>query len=339
MEPLISVIVPIYGVEAYLHQCVDSLLTQTHKNLEIILVDDGSPDGCGAICDEYAAKDSRVRVIHKKNGGLSDARNAGIDVAQGEYIGFVDSDDWVMPDMYEYLLQGILGYQTDISYCGYVNVRTAWIDYRNEETDKVYTTETALNELFFDRLGNFAWNKLYKAELWQDVRFPVGKNFEDIRTTYKLFERASRIAILKEPKYYYRIREDSIMHDVSFINRWSVYTAIIDRYHEAVPRLPQYRAAMFRHVRNWYMHELSNEIVYRPELREGNMLLLQELAPFVAECKDVLAEELHIDKWERKKWDAFSEGTVTGCRKALRYHKKMENVRARKRKWKKILKL
>ena len=96
MEPLISVIVPVYGVEAYLNQCIDSILAQTHKNLEIILVDDGSPDRCPTICDEYARKDSRVRVIHKKNGGLSDARNAGLEIATGEYIGFVDSDDWIM---------------------------------------------------------------------------------------------------------------------------------------------------------------------------------------------------------------------------------------------------
>lgn len=339
MDPLISVIVPIYGVEAYLNQCLDSLLNQTYKNLEIILVDDGSPDGCPAICDEYATKDPRVRVIHKENGGLSDARNAGIDVAQGEYIGFVDSDDWVMPDMYEYLLQGVLGYQSEISYCGFVNVHDTWADYPNNQTDKVFTAETALNELFFDRLGNFAWNKLYKAELWEGIRFPVGKNFEDIRTTYKLFERASRIAILKEPKYYYRIRQGSIMHDSSLFNRWSVYTAIMERYKDIVPRMPQYRAALFRYIRNWYMHELSNEIVYKPELREGNLLLLQEMAPFVAECKDALAEELRINKWERKKWDAFSQGTVEGCKKTIRYHKKMEKAHARKRKWKSILKL
>ena len=274
MEPLISVIVPVYGVEAYLNQCIDSILAQTHKNLEIILVDDGSPDRCPTICDEYARKDSRVRVIHKKNGGLSDARNAGLEIATGEYIGFVDSDDWIMSDMFEYLLKGILGYEAEISYCGFVNVRKDWIDYQAMQMDVVYTTEMALNELFFDRLGNYAWNKLYKAELWKFIRFPIGRNFEDILTMYKIFEQAARITVLKEPKYYYHIRQGSIMHDDSFINRWSIYTAIIERYREATPRLPQYRAAMFRNVRNWYMHELSNEIVYRPEMREGNMLLL-----------------------------------------------------------------
>ena len=339
MEPLISVIVPIYQVEAYLRQCIDSILLQTHRNLDIILIDDGSPDGCPKICDEYAEKDNRIRVIHKENGGLSDARNAGLTIARGEYIGFVDSDDWIMPDMYEYLLQGICGYGADISYCGWVNIHETWVDYQNEQTDKVYTMETALNELFFDRLKNFSWNKLYKAELWEKVRFPKGRNFEDILTTYKLFERSARVAILKEPKYCYRIRQGSIMNEYGIANRWSIYTAIMDRYKEVVPRLPQYRAALFRHIRNWYMHELSSEIVYKPELREGTMMLLYEMAPFVADCKDGLAEELHLDKWERKKWNAFSEGTVNGCRKTLYYHRKMEKSWARKRRWKKILKL
>ena len=339
MEPLISVIVPIYQVEAYLCQCVDSILAQTHKNLEIILVDDGSKDRCPEICDKYVQKDDRIKVIHKMNGGLSDARNAGLEIATGDYIGFVDSDDWLMPDMFEYLLQGILGYGVDISYCNYINMHGTWMDHSNEQTDKVYTRETALNELFFDRLKNFAWNKLYKAELWQDVRFPFGRNFEDILTIYKVFEKAKRIAILKEAKYYYRIRNDGITREKGFLNRWSIYTAIIDRYKEIVPRLPQYRAALFRHIRNWYMHELSNEIVYRPELRVGNMILLHEMAPFVASCKDELAEELSIDKWERRKWDAFSEGTIEGCKKTVYYHRKMEKARAQKKKWKKILKL
>lgn len=339
MEPLISVIVPIYGVENYLRQCVESLLNQTHQNLEIILVDDGSPDACPAICDEFSQKDTRIRVIHKKNGGLSDARNAGLDVATGEYIGFVDSDDWIMPDMFEYLLHGILGYRAEISCCGHVNIQDEWMDYKSEEKDIVYSTEAALNELFFDRLKSFAWNKLYKATLWENIRYPVGRNFEDILTTYKLFERSSRIAVLKEPKYYYRIRQNSIMHDTSFINRWSIYTAVIDRFNEVSPRLPQFRAPLFRNVRNWYIHELSNEIVYRPEMRESNMLLLSRLAPFVAEHKDALAEELHIEKLERKKWDAFALGTVDGCKKTVYYHNKMERVQARKNKWKRIFKL
>lgn len=338
-QPLISVIVPIYNVEMYLIKCIESFLGQTHSNLEIILVDDGSPDGCPEICDKYALKDARIRVIHKKNGGLSDARNAGLEIATGDYIGFVDSDDWIAPDMYEYLLQGICGYNSDISYCGFINVHDTWVDYNNEKADMVYSSETALNELFIDRLKNYAWNKLYKAELWENIRFPVGRKFEDILTNYKLFERAKRISILKEPKYYYLNRSDSIMNEKGFMNRRSVYSAIIDRYNEVAPRMPQYRAPLFRYVRNWYMHELSYEIVYKPELREANLLLLKDMAAFVADCKDVLADELHIDKWERKKWDAFAEGTVEGCKKSYHYHRKMKQKQERKEKWKKHLKL
>ena len=338
-NPLITVIVPIYNVEVYLRKCLDSILAQTYKNLEIILVDDGSPDGCPAICDEYAEIDKRIQVIHKENGGLSDARNAGVEIAMGDYIGFVDSDDWIMPDMYEYLLEGLCGYMADIAYCGFVNVHSTWAEYPNNQTDKVYTKETALNELFFDRLKNFAWNKLYKAELWQNVRFPVGRNFEDILTMYKLFEQSKRIAILKEPKYYYLIRSDGITNTKGFLNRWNIYTAIIDRYKEVVPRMPQYRAALFRHIRNWYMHELCIEIIYNSKRRAENMLLLNELAPLVASCKDALADELHLDKWERKKWDAFSEGTIEGCKRAFKYHCKFKKLQNAKWKWKKRLKL
>ena len=118
MQPLISVIIPVYKVELYLRECIDSVLAQTYQNLEVILVDDGSPDQCGSICEQYAEKDNRVCVIHKENGGLSDARNAGIDVAKGEYIGFVDSDDWVAPDMYECLYKASVEYNAEFVVCG-----------------------------------------------------------------------------------------------------------------------------------------------------------------------------------------------------------------------------
>ena len=339
MEPLITVIVPVYNVEAYLAECLDSILAQTHRNLEILLVDDGSPDRCPQICDEYAQKDSRIRVIHKPNGGLSDARNAALEVATGEYIGFVDSDDWIAPDMMEYLLQGLIGCRASISCCEPTNVYTYRMEYKNIPTDQVVTAETALNELFFDRMENYAWNKLYKAELWKDVRFPVGKNFEDILTIYKTFERADRIALLREPKYFYRIRPDSISGTRDFKNRLHIYAAIVDRYEDVAPRMPKYRAPLFRRVRNYYIHELSKAVVRDPAHREENMQLLAVLAPFVAKHKDEIANELHFQKWERQKLDAFAEGTVDGCRRALKYHEQNDRRKKRKQRLKKLLKL
>ena len=339
MEPLISVIVPVYKVEPYLAECVDSILKQTHQNLEILLVDDGSPDRCPEICDAYAQKDSRIRVIHKENGGLSDARNAALDVATGEYIAFVDSDDWIAPDMMSYLLNAAIGYQAPVVCCEVINVYTYRMEYNNVTVDKVYTSEEALNELFFDRLENYACNKLYKADLWKHVRFPVGKNFEDIQTIYKTFEAAGRVAVLQEPKYYYRIRNDSLSGARDFKNRLHIYGAVVNRYEEAAPRMPKFRAPLFRRVRNFYIHELARAVVNNPEQREENMQLLNLLAPFVAAHKDEIANELRLEKWERMKLDAFAEGTVDGCRRALKYHDRHANRQKRKQRLKKLLRL
>ena len=137
-EPLVSVIVPVYKVEKYLDKCVESIVGQTYKNLEIILVDDGSPDNCPAMCDKWADRDSRIKVIHKQNGGVSSARNAGIDAVQGEFIGFVDSDDWLEPDMYDCLVKNALEYNADISRCGY------FVDW-SDHTSYVGSTEKKIN--------------------------------------------------------------------------------------------------------------------------------------------------------------------------------------------------
>lgn len=339
MEASISIIVPVYNVEPYIRKCVDSILCQTYRALEIILVDDGSPDNCGAICDEYAVRDSRVKVIHKPNGGLSDARNAGLAVATGAYIGFVDSDDWIAPDMFEYLLRGLIGNDAQISVCGVTNAYQYQFRSNREGKDIVMDAGEALNELFFDRMENYAWNKLYLAELWRDIRYPVGKNFEDILTIYKTFERADRIAVLQEEKYFYRIRPDSISGTKDFSNRLHIYRALIERYEEAAGRLPTYRAALFCRFRNWYIKEISEEVVKHPDRRGESLKLLGEVAPFVARHKDEIADELHISKLERKKWDAFALGTVAGCRASLRYHKRMQRrqkTKARLRRWLKL---
>lgn len=333
MEPLISIIVPIYNVEEYIHKCVDSILAQTHKNLEIILVDDGSPDNCPAICDEYAQQDSRIRVIHKPNGGLSDARNAGLDVAQGDYIGFVDSDDWIAPDMYEYLLNGMIKYDTDISSCQAIYVYEWRLQYKNIGCDTVYTREEMLEEVFNDRMENYAWSRLYKAKIWKDVRFPVGKNFEDILTFYKAVEAADRIVDLQEGKYFYLIRKGGISGTRDFKNRLHIYSAIVDRYEDVAPRMPQFRDALFFRVMQWYVHELSREIVNKPEKRAKNKKLLAILAPFVARHKD----EINAPKWQRKKMDAFALGTVDGCKKVLKYHDRHNRIEQHKQSLKKLL--
>lgn len=215
MSPLsdcISVIVPVYKVEAYLEECIASIVSQTHRNLEIILVDDGSPDNCGAICDYWAEKDSRIQVIHKENGGLSDARNAGIAAARGDYIAFVDSDDWILPDMCEKLLTALIRENADISAC---NIRTCYPTRQSTYGCKAYTvgnSEKILSMLYQDTMYPVsAWNKLYRRSLWADIRFPKGKICEDAFTTYLLVDKAGTIVQIPDALYCYRIRENSIM--------------------------------------------------------------------------------------------------------------------------------
>lgn len=212
--PLISVIVPVYKVEEYLARCVDSILGQTYRNLEILLVDDGSPDRCGAICDEYAARDSRIRVIHKENGGLSSARNAAIDVARGEYIGFVDSDDWIEPETYEALLEMALQENVKLACGGRFDVSSK----TGEKTPglcppkrEVISGEELCGRIFtWDNVDSAAWDKLYHRSLFREIRYPLGKICEDIPTTYRIALDAGRVGMLNRPVYNYFHRPGSI---------------------------------------------------------------------------------------------------------------------------------
>ncbi len=214
--PLISVIIPVYKVEQYLRRCVDSVAGQTHGNLEILMINDGSPDGSAAICEEYAQQDSRVRVIHQQNQGLSAARNTGLDAATGEYVAFVDSDDWIELDMLAALLAGLLEHGADIAGCAPIpevedGIAVQFPSLRSDATALLLGREDALVELLRDqRLRNFSWSYLYRADLFGGVRFPHGKRFEDIHTTYQLFMRASAVVSLPLAKYHYRIRKGSI---------------------------------------------------------------------------------------------------------------------------------
>lgn len=212
MNELVSVIVPIYGVEDYLSKCVDSIINQTYKNLEIILVDDGGKDKCPEICDEYAGKDSRIKVIHKKNGGLSDARNAGIDIAKGEYFVFIDSDDWVETTMVEHLLDACKKYNVKMAACGrYVTDGTVIVRTAYEGAEGVYSPEEALNEILSGKsLDVAAWDKIYARNLFEEIRFPVGENNEDIAVFYKIVDLAGRVAHTGTTEYFYRSRPGSI---------------------------------------------------------------------------------------------------------------------------------
>lgn len=229
---LISVIVPVYKVEKYLEKCIESIIKQTHTNLQIILVNDGSPDNCGKICDEYAKKDSRIEVIHKINGGLSDARNVGINRANGRYIGFVDSDDYVKEDMYEKLINLIKEYDADISICNLYDVIDGKEYVRNKDNGiHEYSRIDILKEILLDKnIQSYAWNKLYKKELFDEIKYPIRKKYEDIGTTFYVFEKCNKIVVTSEPEYYYLKRSDSLVNNVTESTILDYTEIIIQRY-------------------------------------------------------------------------------------------------------------
>lgn len=212
----LSIIVPVYQVEAYIDECITSILNQTFRDFELILVDDGSLDRCPAICDVYAQKDSRIRVIHQKNQGLSAARNTGLQEARGDYIGFVDSDDFIEASMYEKLLDNLEREKADISVCGRYKV---WDDKKIQEQKsnvyKVMDSTQALALMNTNVLGYFdvaAWDKIYKRSCFKGIEFPEGKLCEDWFVMYKLFFNARRIVYDSIPLYNYRQRTGSITH-------------------------------------------------------------------------------------------------------------------------------
>ena len=228
---MVSIIVPIYNVEPYLRRCVDSLLRQTYKDFELILVDDGSPDNCGAICDEYAAVDTRVRVIHKSNGGLSDARNAGLAIAQGEYIAFVDSDDWVAADYLGRMLAALQETGADICECEVLRTDGSQEAVTDAQADAAaFETESAMKELICDGVfRQHVWNKLYRRVVIADICFPKGKTNEDEFWTYRVFGNAKRIAKISDVLYFYFQRPGSIMGETYSIKRLDALEAKLQR--------------------------------------------------------------------------------------------------------------
>lgn len=217
--PAISVIVPIFNVENYVRKCVDSILNQTFSDIEIILVDDGSTDASGRICDEYLSKDDRIRVIHKENGGLSDARNAGLDMCTGEYIGFVDGDDYIDGDMYELLYNNIIKYDADISMCKYRRIYTNKIaDNGRNEIWWTNKKSVAIKELYCGDIGISVCSKLYRRAVFSGTYFIKGKTSEDVYITIKTILNAEKFIFDYRTKYNYIERLNSITMQSKYKN-------------------------------------------------------------------------------------------------------------------------
>lgn len=299
---LVSVIVPVYQVEKYLERCVASIQKQTFKNLEIILVDDGSPDACGSMCDDFALKDSRIKVIHKENGGLSDARNAGIDIATGRYIVFVDSDDWLDLDMIALLYRISKKYDADIIECSYRNVYKERID---EETtcsgkvvvgDKITALEGMLDWRYFKPV---AWNKLYKRSVLGDIRYPKGKLHEDEFTTYKYFYNADKVVYIDTSKYNYdRTREDSITGKAFRADNLDACWAFRERvdffYQNNISELYE----KMNNIYCWYVLESLNKCYMNKISGDKVNKLLNQIEKDSVFFRDKHVEQQYLDAFE-----------------------------------------
>lgn len=262
-KALISIIIPVYKVEIYLEKCIQSVINQTYENLQIILVDDGSPDNCGKICDEYAQKDHRIEVIHKSNGGLSDARNKGLEIAKGEYIGFVDSDDYIEADMYEVLYNLLKQYNADVSICNFYTVSQGKITIKNADNGiNEYNRIEILKEILLDKnIQSYAWNKLYKKELFDEIKYPVGKKYEDIGTTFYLLEKCNKVVVTGKPEYYYINRQDSIVNNVTETTITDYIELIMQRYdyiEENIKELSSYNKDYLKRILKTAEQDIKN---------------------------------------------------------------------------------
>lgn len=274
-NPLISVVVPVYNVEQYLRRCVDSILSQTYKNIEVILVDDGSTDNSGKICDKYAKNDKRIKVQHKDNGGLSSARNAGIKTMNGEYVSFVDSDDWIEPNYLEVLHENLKKNHCDISMVKH------FIDYPMKSINASSGRRVKLDPhnclnmmLYSEDVDVSAWAKLYPTNIFNKIRFPEGRLFEDSATTYKLIDCVRNIFLDSTPLYHYTIRDDSItnknfsMKDLDIIKSTKEMTNyIVKKYPDLEKGCT--RRLMYSHLSAFRKYAISkNHKKYESEARK-----------------------------------------------------------------------
>ncbi|WP_337814346.1 glycosyltransferase [Intestinibacter sp.] len=233
MKKLVSIIVPIYNVEQYLDRCIESLVTQSYINLEIILIDDGSKDTSGDICDLWAQRDKRIRLVHKENGGLSDARNKGLDIATGDIISFIDSDDYISKYFYEKLINIMEQTDSDIVECQFKkfneNERVNYLNKENIEFISFNTEEAIKNLILNCELSTTVWNKIYKTSVIKKLKFRVGKTNEDDFYTYLAFDNAKKITKLQDELYYYLQRPESIMGKIYKLNRLDEIEAKYER--------------------------------------------------------------------------------------------------------------
>ena len=233
MNGKISIIVPIYNVQNYLEKCIESLINQTYKDIEIILVNDGSNDDSGKICDFFSSLDNRIKVVHQENRGVSGARNTGLKYSTGDYIGFVDPDDWVDNCMYEKLLETLITNKSDISMCSYKNEGddTKLNMLKPKLVDQNLSSEELISKLFVNNSFYYTilWNKLYRADLWNDIKFPEGYVHEDEAVIHIIYDRCKQLSSISNEFYHYRMVSSSITHTNQLIRKVDYANALSSR--------------------------------------------------------------------------------------------------------------
>ena len=247
MERKVSIIVPIYNLEQYLKICLDSIAEQTYKNLEVLLIDDGSSDGSPQICDQYQEKDERFKAIHKINGGAADARNMALDICTGDYITFVDGDDYITKDFIEHLVFIMEDQGADISICGWNNVEGEKVEpfCANTKEVKAYDTVSALEVLLYqEEFDSAMWPKLYKKELFEGIRFPKGNLYEDIAIIYQIFMRAQKVGYINYAGYFYLLRESGTTLKKFTKNKMDLIDVVSEMENVILEKYPQLHKAI-----------------------------------------------------------------------------------------------
>lgn len=273
----ISVVIPVYNVEKYLSECLDSVINQTYKNLQIILVDDGSTDSSGKICDEYAEKDDRITVVHQSNAGAGAAKNTGLELIDGDYFSIIDSDDYIELDMYEKMVNSLEKYNSDIAQCLFRNV------FVNDSFDrkykikdnypKVLTSKKFLSELLYDWKYAIFWNKLFKSSLLKEIRFPVGRKIDDEFFTYKLVCNAKKVVNIDNILYNYRMRKTSVM------NENNTDRLIYDRIDCFIERY-NYVSDIYPSLKKKYNLKLYDDLLYFKDSAKNNGKILSLINNF-----------------------------------------------------------
>lgn len=304
-SPLISVIVPVYKVEKYLDRCIASIVNQTYKNLEIILVDDGSPDSCPTFCDGWAEKDNRIKVVHKENGGLSDARNVGIRIATGEYISFVDSDDWIEKNFILYLFRIIKEQNCEVVGCNYRRGENFSPIDDNDYCIELFDTVSAMSALIDNHIEQVVWNKLYRRSVIDGILFEKGKYHEDEFWSYQVFAKVKRYCQITYTGYNYFVRSDSIMGDQYSLKRLDAVEAKARRQKFLETEMPNLMCKGAHNLLFTCMYHGQNAILY---------LSSQDKKEAMAYLNTVVSEISGFrmkDRFSQELWKVLAKNNLT----------------------------